>query len=237
VIGVPLCLVKGLTESLLERIEDGQPFVSVADFQRRAAPSREEGLALLRAGAFDRFGGSRTGLFWELRSAPTTAADGLLPLEVRAVPVPARRTEPDRLQRLRDEMELLRFPAAGHPVELFPEVAWETYCPVGAVRDHAGRRVTTCGLVVARRHHHQSDGRAMQFVSICDRTDILECEIFADANRRSGAVFAQHPVVELTGRVEPLGAGPACVLRVERARPARRRVATPVPCAGSVGLH
>jgi DNA-directed DNA polymerase III PolC len=222
-IGVPVCMVKGLTDALLARIEAGRPFASVADFRRRAAPSWDECLALLRAGAFDRFGGSRTALFWELRPRSPAVEGVSLPLEVLGVPAPAMRTEPDRLQRLRDEMELLGFPVGGHPVELFPEVAWDSYCPVGAVRDHAGVRVTTCGLIVARRHHHQSDGRTMQFVSICDRTDILECELFADAHRTSGAVLARHPVVELTGRVEPLGAGAACILRVERARPARRR--------------
>lgn len=223
VIKVPLCMVKGLSEALLERIGAGRPFASVADFHRRAAPAWDECLALLRAGAFDGFGGSRTGLFWELRALAPVAAGTPLPLEARGAPPPPMRTEPDRLQRLRDEMELLGFPAGAHPVEMFPDVAWDTYCPVGSVREFAGRTVTTCGLIVARRHHHQSDGRAMQFVSICDRTDILECELFADAHRANGAVLARHPVVELTGRVEPLGAGPACVLRVERARPARRR--------------
>lgn len=178
-------------------------------------------MALLRAGAFDGFGLSRTEMFWELRAlGPWSAGQGLL-LETRGVVPPEGRTEPGRLERLRDEMELLGFPVGGHPVELFPEVAWESYCPVGEVRNFAGERVTTCGLVVAQRLHHQSDGRAMKFVSIGDRTDILECEIFADAYRKCGGVLARWPVVEVTGRVEALGGSRGCVLRVERVRAAR----------------
>jgi hypothetical protein len=61
----------------------------------------------------------------------------------------------------------------------------------------------------------------MKFISICDRTDILECEIFADAYRKYGGVLARWPVVEVTGRVEALGGSRGCVLRVERVRAAR----------------
>jgi DNA-directed DNA polymerase III PolC len=230
-ISVPLCMVKGVSEKLLMRVEEGKPFASLSDFWRRCLPAVDEAMALLRAGAFDGFGASRTEQFWELRAlAPWTAGQGLL-LEAKKTVPPVRRTEPDRLQKLRDEMELLGFTVSGHPVELFPEVAWETYCPVGEVRNHAGRRVTTCGLVVAQRLHHQSDGRAMKFISISDRTDILECEIFADAYRRCGGMLARWPVVEVTGRVEALGGSRGCVLRVENLRAARTTTADVRPAA------
>jgi error-prone DNA polymerase len=222
-IRVPLGMIKGLSEGLLGRIEEGQPFASLPDFWRRGAPQADESMSLLRAGAFDMFGVSRTEQFWELRAlAPWKPGQGLL-LETRGAVPPVGRTETDRLQKLREEMELLGFPASGHPVELFPEVAWDTYCPVGHVRKFAGRRVTTCGLVVAQRLHHQSDGRAMKFISICDRTDILECEIFADVYRRCGGALARWPVVEVMGRVEALGGSRGCVLRVESLRAARKK--------------
>jgi DNA-directed DNA polymerase III PolC len=222
-IRVPLCMIKGLSEGLLRKIEEEQPFLSLADFWRRCSPAADEAMNLLRAGAFDGFGASRTEQFWQLRAlAPWAAGQGLL-LEAKKAAPPVMRSEPDRLQKLREEMELLGFPASGHPVELFPEVAWDTYCPIGDVRNHAGRRVTTCGLVVAQRLHHQSDGRAMKFISICDRTDILECEIFAGVYRRCGGALARWPVVEVTGRVEALGGSRGCVLRVESLRAARKK--------------
>ena len=215
-IRVPLCMIKGLSEGLLGRIGGGPPFGSAADFWRRAEPRWDEAMALLRAGAFDGFGRSRTELFWELRAMGPRTRGGDLLLETRRAAAPEGRTEPGWLERLRDEMELLGFTVGGHPVELFPDVAWETYCPVVDVRNFAGRRVTTCGLVVAHRLHHQSDGRAMKFVSICDRTDILECEVFADAYRACGAVFARSPVVEVTGFVQ--ASGPGCVVHAEQVR-------------------
>jgi error-prone DNA polymerase len=224
-------MIKGLSERLLERIEQERPFISLSDFWRRGAPQGEEAMVLLRAGAFDSFALSRTEMFWELRAlAPWAAGQGLL-LEARGLAPPVGRTEPGRLEKLRDEMELLGFPVSGHPVDLFPEVAWESYCPIREVRNFAGDRVTTCGLVVAQRLHHQSDGRAMKFISICDRTDILECEIFADVYRKCGGVLARWPVVEVTGRAEKLGSGSACVLRVDSVRAARTRTADARPAA------
>ena len=219
-IQVPLGMIKGLSEGLLRRIGERRPFVSLADFWRRCAPQADEASALLRVGAFDAFGPSRTEMFWELRAlAPWVTGQGLL-LETRGAALPDCRTEPGRLEKLRDEMELLGFPVNGHPVELWPEVGWETYCPVGEVRKFAGQRVTTCGLVVAQRLHRQSDGRTMKFISICDRTDIIECEIFAEVYRRCGGVLARWSVVEVTGKVETPG-GRGGVLRVEEVRRAR----------------
>lgn len=220
-IRVPVAQVKGVGEDLLGRIEAGQPFASLQDFHQRVGPGADEMLSLLRVGAFDGFVASRTEQFWELRAMGLCPVGPELGLTRAPCPAPAVRTEPGRLDCLRDEMELLGFPVGGHPVELFPDVAWESYVPLAAVRDFAGSRVTVCGLVVAQRLHRQKDGRVMKFVSICDRTDILECEIFAAAYRAGGGVLARSPVVGLTGVVEPLGPGAGCVLRVSRVQSAR----------------
>ena len=225
-IRVPVAQVKGVGEGLLGRIAKGQPFESLHDFHQRVRPGEDEMLALLRAGAFDEFGASRTEQFWEMRAMGVRPPGPELGLTGAPVPAPSARTEPARLQRLRDEMELLGFPVGGHPVELFPAVAWESYAPLAAVRDFAGSRVTVCGLVVAERVHRQKDGRVMKFITICDRTDFLECELFAAVYHAGGGVLARCPVVALTGLVEPLGSGPGCVLRVAQVQPART-VTTP----------
>ena len=221
-IRVPVCAVKGVSDALLENIENGRPFASPGDFRHRCGPQADEAERLLRAGALDGFGLSRTELFWELRTAGRSPQDGAFLLETKRPAPPPGRTEPGHLERLRDEMELLGFPVSGHPVELFPGVAWDAYCPLGDMARHAGRRVTVCGLVVAQRSHRQSDGRPMKFVSLCDRSGVLECEIFADAYRAGGGVLAREAVVELAGLAQPLGGGDACTLRVERVRPPRQ---------------
>ncbi len=67
-IRVPLTRVKGLTERTVERILAERAcgaFVSLADFYRRVAPQPEELEAMIRVGAFDEFGATRTAQFWE----------------------------------------------------------------------------------------------------------------------------------------------------------------------------
>src|SRR5258708_6441204 len=127
-IRVPVRYVKGLTERANERIlaeQDRQPFESLADFYRRVAPSPEEMEALLRVGAFDGFGRTRTAQFWEcqlLRRTFGHADSGLQGLLLpppgmdRLPEVPLQ--EPTRRERLESENELLSFPVSGHPLEL-----------------------------------------------------------------------------------------------------------------------
>ena len=65
----------------------------------------------------------------------------------------------------------------GHPLELFPDVAWDSYCPANRLGKFVGETVTTCGLVVEQRTHHQITGEPMKFRSLADRTGIVETEL------------------------------------------------------------
>ena len=123
-------------------------------------------------------------------------------------------------ERLRDETELLSFTVSGHPLEQFPDVAWDTYCPIRDLAHFPGERVTVCGLIIADRSHHQITGDQMKFITICDYTGIIECEIFAKTYRRFGLETVRHPVVEVEARVSPFDDGTGCTLEVLRvARP------------------
>lgn len=136
---------------------------------------------------------------------------------------PITTTASTRLDRLRDEMELLGFTVSGHPLELWPDVPWETYCPICDIGLHANRRVTICGLVIADRFHQQSDGQPMKFLSLCDHTGMLETEMFASAYRRFGLETLRHPVLEVTGTVTPFDGDRGFSLRIEAVRRPRTK--------------
>jgi DNA polymerase III alpha subunit len=80
---VPVTRLKGLTDKVADRVtaarKDGV-FGSLADFFHRVRPSGEELEAMIRAGAFDSFGESRTRQFWcaqyMLRTFGAAAASG-----------------------------------------------------------------------------------------------------------------------------------------------------------------
>jgi DNA-directed DNA polymerase III PolC len=132
-------------------------------------------------------------------------------------------TAAPKVERLEGEMELFGFTVSGHPLELWPDVAWETYCPIREISSHAGRRVTICGLVIADRLHQQNDGQPMKFLTLCDHSGMIETEMFAAAFRRFGLETLRHPILEITGTVTPLEANRGFSLRIECVRRPRSR--------------
>jgi DNA-directed DNA polymerase III PolC len=205
-IRVPLTRTKGLTERTINRLmaECGHgPFTSLADFHHRVMPSPEELEAMIHAGGFDGFGQTRTRQFWEaqrfLKSAIGNRQSVIekrnleFDFEAGTNPVsdfftqnPALLREPTRRERLEAETELFGYALSGHPLELFDDVAWETYCPVARLGEHVGQTVVTCGLVVEQRTHHQITGEPMKFLTLADWTGMVETELFAQTYRNYG---------------------------------------------------
>jgi DNA polymerase III alpha subunit len=203
----------------------------MSDFVRRAGPSGEELEAMIRVGAFDEFGETRTRQFWQAQhllkrsGASTAPSQGWLipPPGLEQLPtVPLK--EPTRLERLQWETDLFGFAVSGHPLELFPDVGWDTYCPVNRLAEFVGQTVTTCGLVVEQRTHHQITGEPMKFLSLADWTGIVETELFAQTYKSYGLATVRYPVLEVEARVEPFDNGRGFSLRVLRAGKPRAKV-------------
>ena len=235
-IRVPVRYIKGITERTNERIlteHDREPFSSLADFFRRVAASPEEMESLMRIGAFDEFGRTRTAQFWECQFLSRAFGDKDGSRQGMLLPPPgldrlpeAPLTEPTRRERLESENELLGFPASGHPLKLHDHIAWDTYCPVSRLHEHVGEQVVTCGLVVEQRTHHQITGEPMKFLTLADWTGMVETELFAQTYRSYGLATVRYPVLEITATVEPFENGRGFSLRVLRAG-APRKLPTP----------
>ncbi|MCU0771998.1 MAG: DNA polymerase III subunit alpha [Verrucomicrobia bacterium] len=238
---VPVTSIASLTEQTKERLlaerQHGE-FTSLADFYRRVNPSREELEILSRAGALDEFGQTRCEQFWEIQhlvarwggggepgqgwlfskaEGRRQIAEGKRAGTSAICNLPSAFTEPSRLQRLQWEAELLGFPASGHPLERYPDIAWDTYCPVSRLGAFVGQEVTLCGLVVEDRVHHQVTGEPMKFLTLCDWTGMVETELFAATYKSHGLATVRYPVLEVTGRVEAFENGRGHTLRVLRA--------------------
>src|ERR1700726_675002 len=222
---VPLFQIKGLSQRLLEHWERGKPYKSMSDFYNRTAPSTDEMDHLIRTGAFDTFGQSRTEQFWqfkELAQWPAIAGQGLLLASDEKPILPnVPLEEPSLIERLQSEQDILGFPVADHPLALFPGIHWDSYCPISDLKDNHGKRVTIAGLIIEDRIHRQEDGRLMKFVSVCDATGIIECELFAGVYRRFGIETARNPVIEIVGKVMAFANGNGNTLQVHRAAKAR----------------
>jgi len=249
-IRVPIAAIQSLTARTKERIlaERGHgEYASLTDFYLRVQPGIEEMETLSKAGALDGFGQSRCAQFWEIQrvhqrwgAEGTTGQCWLLPPAAGHLPagvdsglegaagdfaavgrLPAL-TEPDRQQRLRWEAELLGFPASGHPLELYADIAWDTYCPVTRAGQFVGQEITVCGLVIEDRVHHQAGGEPMKFLTLADWMGMIETELFARTYKTYGLATVRYPVLEVTARVEPFENGRGHSLRVMRADRPRR---------------
>ena len=234
-IRVPLTHVKGLTtrsvDAMLTARERGS-FDSMANFFHRVAPNGEELEAMIRVGAFDEFGETLTRPFWQAQHLLKTYGASVQSKQGWLVPPPGLEqlpsiplNEPTGRDRLEAETELFGFAVSGHPLELFADVAWDTYCPVNRLGEFVGETVTTCGLVVEQRTHHQVTGEPMKFLSLADWTGIVETELFAPTYRSYGLATVRYPVLEIEARVEPFDNGRGYSLRALRAgKPRTSRV-------------
>lgn len=122
--------------------------------------------------------------------------------------------EPGRHERLRWETELFGFAVSSHPLELFKEIAWDTYCPVNRLKEFVGEIVHVCGLVVEQRVHHQVSGEPMKFLSLADWTGIIETELFAQTYKNYALATVRYPVLEVEAKVEAFENGRGFNLRV-----------------------
>ncbi len=223
---VPLWKVKDLSDKTAARIAtelQRGAFQSLKDFYNRVVPSKTEAQNLIRAGAFDSFGESRTTQFWHLQQLadwPHEGAQGMLFASAdRELKIPeAILTEPNLIDRMKDEQELLGFTVSGHPLDLFSSIEWEKYSPIAGLGGNFGERVKICGLSFADRIAYQEDGQPMKFISLCDYTGFVETELFAKTYKVYGLETIKSPLIELEGTVEPFENRKGFTLRVLQVR-------------------
>lgn len=236
-IRVPVTRVKGLSERTIAALLQARvrgPFTTLADFFHRVGPLAEELEALIRVGAFDEFGESRPRQFWQAQHLVKTYAASARPDQSWLIAPPGLESlgsiplhEPSRWEKLNAEAELFGYAVSGHPLELFPDIAWDSYCPVNRLGEFIGETVTTCGLVVEQRTHHQITGEPMKFLSLADWTGIVETELFAPTYKSYGLATIRYPVLEVEARVEPFENGRGFSLRVLRAGKPRTQMHSP----------
>jgi DNA polymerase-3 subunit alpha len=104
-----------------------------------------------------------------------------------------------------------------HPLDVLgPRDATRACTPAHALAGHVGKRVTVCGIPCAARRVEAKSGGIVLFTTLADHSGLVECVLFPNVYRRSGAQM-RGEVVRAEGRVDDtLG---ALTLVVERAEP------------------
>jgi DNA polymerase III alpha subunit len=141
---------------------------------------------------------------------------------------PVDLTVPDLRQIARREMELLGFPITIDPLTFLGEeddgsqIDWSAYVPVNELDRYCGRRVRVCGIMIADRINLTTEGDLMKFVSLADRTGVVETFLFPDTYRRFGHLTVSNPILAARGVVEPFENRNGIGLRVEHVTLPRR---------------
>ncbi len=233
-IRVPLSQIMGLTTKTLDRWEDEQAkgaFTTLSDFHFRVMAEAEEVLLLIRAGAFDGLGQSRTSLFWEARrlfrwSDHRGGSWLFRSSDEMARALPDHLEEPGLQERLSDEMELFGYTITKHPLDLHPDIDWSVYTRISDLMQYVGKKVRVCGFVVQTRLHNQINGEPMKFLSIADYWGITETEMFSEAYKKYGDVTVRYPVLEAVGKVVQFENGLSCTLQIDKiCKPKKKEVA------------
>jgi len=210
-----------VADLVAERRADA-PFAGLADLARRVPTLDRAALeALVGAGALDGLGPSRRALLWELETEDRRyAATGTGDLFAGQgdTPVPAVAEAESVPERLQWELRHLGAVVGGHPFDLFPEAMgpWEgRVVPAAAVADHAGERIRVVGWhVTSKSARTRTDGRPMSFLTLEDRTDLIEGVLFPDAYRRFGALLHEFGPFMAAGKVQREQG--VCTLAIER---------------------
>jgi DNA-directed DNA polymerase III PolC len=233
---VGLSRVFGLAQTTGERIlaaRGERPFASLADLIDRARPTLPELESLILAGALDGMRRTRPSLLLEARVGdqlrPVTRARVMRAREPALVTGDGRPFAPEPVsplglpglpefgahERVRGEIQSTGLWFNGHPLDAIDPGLCEGTVPAAAVEHHAGRWIEVLGLPCASRGVETKKGERMQFLTVADRTGLVECVFFPDAWRRL-ASSSRGEIVRLSGRVdETLG---AFTVNVEQAR-------------------
>jgi DNA polymerase III alpha subunit len=229
---IGLSRVFGLTQTTGERIvaaSGTRLFANLADVLDRARPALPEVESLILAGALDWTGRSRPSLLLEARTGAKVwgAARAATPALVAAgggvlesAPVAPIATpdlpEFDTRALVRGEAQATGLWFSGHPLDvLAPADALRGVVPAAEIERHVGRRIAVVGLPCAYRRVETKQGGLMLFMTLADKTGLVECVLFPDAFRAYASVV-RGQVVRAEGRVdETLG---AVTVSVERAR-------------------
>jgi DNA polymerase III alpha subunit len=230
-IRIPVTQVRGLAAESAARIVEGRrwgPYLSVRDFAGRSGVSRDELEALVKCGALDCLGRSRTSLLLEARLV------GKAPAAARAVPLEGERLalvagggdglrvpdlpQPEPERALAWELEVLGLTVREHPLALFRSALPSDRVPaVDVAEAPPGLRLRTAGIVIASRHHPTENGQPMVFLTLEDEGGVVETTLFPSAYRRWGHLLKDAGPFVAEGTVDRHhGVSSLTVERLER---------------------
>ncbi|HBA38013.1 MAG TPA: DNA polymerase III subunit alpha, partial [Firmicutes bacterium] len=177
---LPLTAIKNISTSTSKVIIDNQPYVDYFDFFRKVygkGINRGNLELLIKAGALDDFGVSRSTLLDNIDSAETYM-ELISTLDESLVEKPAL-VESQREDEDVSEIELFGFYISGHPASKYQDKKRIKLKDIGSWMN---RRVEVVGLVEKLKVINTKKGEKMAFLNLNDETGTAEAVVFPKNN-------------------------------------------------------
>lgn len=209
---------KGLDNLLRERRENGD-FRNLVDFVERVDAGRSEIEKLILVGAFDGCGLTQPemlfqldGIYGRLRpSEPSlfsAASSAASPSAASPDHAPLMNDHPGvddytLAERCFNELYLLGYMLSGNILEILDmHPASRTAVPANRVAENRDRRIKVFGWPVTRRVHHvEHSGQPMLFITLEDKTEVVDVILWPDVYDRYADVMAEPGPYEIWGMV------------------------------------
>ena len=198
--------VRGVGREPVDRILDRRPYTGWDDFLHRVSPDREAAAMLVLSGATDQLDGPvnatrRRDRLWAVECYQNTRQPIMPTLIFPEESQPTQQQDPhpvppERLEeRLCREVDAMGLALADHPLRLYR--AWllpEVNRILPARRWNGlpeGTRAICVGLPVARKSLLTKKGELMSFLTLSDRTGLIETVLFPKIVQHIGARLKQ----------------------------------------------
>lgn len=206
---IGLRYVKGLSDTLLERIDaerDAQPFADLEDFTRRTKASVDALEALATAGAFTCFGHDRRGALWSAgalgaaRTAGPSNAENL-PGVVTGLEAPAL-PGMDAVETHAADLAATGLSPDAHPTQFLRDrLDDEGVVTAAGLRDLDDRTVVEVAGVVTHRQRPMT-AKGVIFLSLEDETGLVNVICTPPVWKRFRRAARQAPLLKVRGVLE-----------------------------------
>ncbi len=210
--------VKGLTEKTIQRIiaaREERPFSSLVDLQARAGPRPLEMADLVRVGAADGLGPSRSLLvkksLWEpgagkKKGAPTKQQlmMALEAFDQAQPPLP----EYSLSEKIAIEEELLGLGVSVHPLEFYAaELEKRHVAPSSRLAEHVGESLLVAGVRAMAHRQTTGNGQVMLHLTLEDLEGTIEVTLAPETYRAYRGLLRGSGPYLVRGRVRRDGSG------------------------------
>lgn len=200
-----------------ERLRNGQ-YETLADFATRINHrdlNKKSLEALTKAGALDSLGVERGQVLANIddilkaksgmKSDAASNQMGLFISEPIKLKIKLKPAEPaTKLERLQWEKELLGLYISDHPLKEYGKIAKvKGLISIGEVLKETSetKTIKTYGLIIKIQHIQTKNGDPMLFAKIEDLSDTIEVLVFKDVLGKSGHLWTENNIIQVTGRV------------------------------------